>query len=66
MRLFINGEPREVEGPKNVAELIVALALPAPALLVEHNSLALRRDEWPMRNLTADDRVEIISIVAGG
>lgn len=66
MKLFINGEPRELEGPRNIAELITALDLAAPALLVEHNSLALRRDEWSTRSLTANDRIEIINIVAGG
>ena len=66
MRLLINGEPREIDGARNIAELIAALDLSAPALLVEHNALALRREEWPGRDLSDDDRIEIISIVAGG
>ncbi len=66
MTLQINGEPREIADAKNVAELIVALGLPAPAMLVEHNGAALRRDEWLARPLAAHDRLEIIRIVAGG
>ena len=66
MTILINGEPRETLRATNIAELIDELALPAPAILVEHNGLALRRDEWPTRPLAEDDCVELIRIVAGG
>jgi len=66
MTVQINGEPREIARAKNVAELIEELELPAPAILVEHNGLALRREEWPGRSLTEGDRVELVRIVAGG
>lgn len=66
MNLHINGEPREIANTSTVAELVDALGLPAPAMLVEHNGLALRRDEWEERTLTDGDRIEIIRIVAGG
>lgn len=66
MKVTLNGEPRAIERAANIAELIEELALPAPALLVEHNGLALRRDEWPERALADGDRVEIVRIVAGG
>ena len=39
---------------------------PAPATLVEHNGLALRREEWPSRLLAEGDIVELVRIVAGG
>ncbi len=66
MNLRVNGEEREIAGVQNVAELVEALALPAPAILVEHNGLALRRDEWPERMLAQGDQLEFIRIVAGG
>ena len=66
MTISINGESRKLERSANVAELIEELALPAPATLVEHNGLALRRDEWRARTLAEGDRVELIRIVAGG
>jgi sulfur carrier protein len=65
MRLVINGESREVEAA-DVAGLVAVLGLPAPAVLVEHNGLALRRDEWTARALAEGDQLEIIRIVAGG
>lgn len=66
MKLFVNGEAREIVHAQNVAELIDELGLPAPATLVEHNGLALRRSEWLARPLAEGDRIELIRIVAGG
>ena len=66
MKIVLNGEPHEITRALDIAGLVAELALPAPALLVEHNGLALRRDEWPQRALAAGDRVEIVRIVAGG
>jgi len=66
MRVVINGDAREIEAVKSVAELIAALGLPAPAILVEHNGLALRRSEWSERPLADGDCLEIIRMVAGG
>jgi thiamine biosynthesis protein ThiS len=65
VKLLINGEERSVIA-RNVAELIAELGLPAPAMLVEHNGLALRREEWTARTLSEDDRLEVVRIVAGG
>ena len=56
MTIAINGEARAVERATNVAELIGELGLPAPATLVEHNGLALRREEWPGCLLGEGDR----------
>lgn len=66
MRITVNGEAREIARARNVAELIDELGLPAPATLVEHNGLALRREEWPSRLLAESDIVELVRIVAGG
>ncbi|HEX8295206.1 MAG TPA: sulfur carrier protein ThiS [Chthoniobacteraceae bacterium] len=66
MTLLINGEPRETPDAVTLPELIEALGLPGPALLIEHNGLALRREEWPLRIVADGDRLEIIQIVAGG
>ncbi|HWB59419.1 MAG TPA: sulfur carrier protein ThiS [Chthoniobacteraceae bacterium] len=65
MNIVLNGEPKEIEAA-TIAALVQMLALPVPTLLIEHNGLALHRDEWPARALQAGDRIEIIRIVAGG
>ena len=66
MKVQINGEAREIQHARNVVELVEELGLPAPAILVEHNGLALRRDEWPTRALAEGDRIELVRVVAGG
>ena len=66
MTLWINAEQHQMSGPVNIAELITKLDLPAPAILVEHNGVALRRDEWLASPLLDGDRIELIRIVAGG
>ena len=66
MKLIVNGETREISRATNVAELIDELGLPAPAILVEHNGLALRREEWAGRMIADGDRIELVRIVAGG
>ena len=66
MTVNVNGERREVSRAKDVAGLIEELELPAPAILVEHNGLALRRQEWAGRMLGEGDRIELVRIVAGG
>ncbi len=66
MKLLVNGEIREIEHATNIAELVAALNLPGPAILVEHNGTALRREEWAGRALHDNDRLEFIRIVAGG
>jgi sulfur carrier protein len=66
VKVTINGDSRAIERARNITELIAELGLPAPAMLVEHNGFALRREEWPTRTLADGDRIEIVRIVAGG
>lgn len=66
MTVSINGEPRTISRAADVAEMIAELELPAPTLLVEHNGLALRREEWPGRAVADGDRFEFLRIAAGG
>lgn len=66
MNISINGESREVMKATTVAGLVEELSLPAQALLIEHNGLALRREEWPAQSLVDGDQIEFIRIVAGG
>ena len=63
---MVNGDVQELSGPTTIAQLVAALELPARAVLVEHNGVALRRDEWSARSLQENDRIEFIRIVAGG
>ena len=65
MVIWLNGDRRDTAA-QNVCDLVESLDLPVASLLVEHNGLALRRDEWPGSRLAGGDRIEIVRIVAGG
>jgi sulfur carrier protein len=66
VRVFVNGEPREVEDGATVAELLEAIAAPRQGVAVEVNLAIVRRADLPARRLSADDRVEVVGLVGGG
>jgi len=66
MRISVNGEDADTQGAANVAEFVDRYAMPPQAILIEHNGVALHRNEWPERTLMEGDRLEIIRVVAGG
>lgn len=66
MMILLNGEPREARRSGTVAELVVEFELPGPALLIEHNGIALHRSEWAETPLAEGDRLELLRVVAGG
>ena len=66
MRITLNGEPRDAEAAKTVAELVRHFELPPEAVLVEHNGVALHRRAWSQQKLAEGDQIEIIRVVAGG
>ena len=65
MKVFINGEAQN-QHAETVADLVAALSLQGPTLLIEHNGLALRREEWRQTRLSEGDKLEILRIAAGG
>lgn len=66
MRVYINGESREVQGTPTLAELITQLDLPAARIAVELNREVVRRSDWGNTMVHEDDRIEIVHFVGGG
>ena len=66
MRVYVNGEVKELSGPTSLAELITQLDLPAARVAVELNRNVVRRSEWSATMLNDDDRLEIVHFVGGG
>ena len=66
MIILLNGEPSDARAARTVEELVQVFNLPAPAILIEHNGLALHRHEWPGKTLAEGDQIEFIRVVAGG
>ena len=66
MTIILNGESRFVAGITTIAALVRELNLVPATLLIEHNGLALHREEWNSRALREGDKIEFIRVVAGG
>lgn len=66
MKVYVNGDPREVSGPLSLAELITQLDLPAQRIAVELNRTVVRRSDWSNTELHDDDHIEIVHFVGGG
>ena len=66
MTITLNGESRSVAPAPTIAALVRELNLVPATLLIEHNGLALHREEWNSRPVQEGDKIEFIRVVAGG
>ena len=66
MRIYINGEEKDLSARLSLAELITQLDLPAARIAVELNREVVRRSDWSVTMLNEDDRIEIVHFVGGG
>jgi sulfur carrier protein len=66
MKVWINGEPAEINGASNIAELAAHYGLQPNTVLIEHNTTALHQREWSERTLAEGDHIEFVRVVAGG
>jgi thiamine biosynthesis protein ThiS len=66
LRVFINGESKEISGTPSLAELINQLELPVARIAIELNREVVRRSEWSSTMIREDDRIEIVHFVGGG
>ena len=66
MRITLNGDPHEVDGPLTVAELLARLDIDRRRVAVEHNLIVLKRDLFDRTTVRDGDAVEIVNFVGGG
>ena len=66
MKLWINGEDREVPDLATIAELAAWMRLPPQGTAVELNGVVVRRNEQAASPLKDGDRLEIVRLVGGG
>jgi thiamine biosynthesis protein ThiS len=62
----VNGEPHEVAPGSTISQLLEALNVHAPLLVVEHNQRILKREEYGAVQLHEGDSIEIVHFVGGG
>ena len=64
--IHLNGTPHPLPASSTILTLLQTLGLAEVPVLVEHNATALFPREFSTTHLAANDRIEIIRIVAGG
>ncbi|HET6977859.1 MAG TPA: sulfur carrier protein ThiS [Pyrinomonadaceae bacterium] len=66
MKVYVNGELKEVGSEVSLADLITQLELPVARIAIELNREVVRRSEWDGTMLKDEDRIEIVHFVGGG
>ena len=66
MRLHINGEDREFNGPLSLAALLDSLGMKVGRVAVELNRNIIPRERWLETDLAEGDHLEIVHFVGGG
>jgi len=64
--VIANGKEVQAHLPCTLEQFLVAQNLLPRSVVVEHNGDAVAPSEFPKRQLNANDRLEIVRIVAGG
>jgi sulfur carrier protein len=65
-RVIANGKQIDAQLPCSIQEFLTAQGLRPRSVVVEHNGAAVAPSEFARRKLASGDRLEIVTIVAGG
>jgi len=66
LTIWVNGEPREITEGMTLAALLTSMGVGGPGVAVEVNAEVVRRARHAEFQLSAKDRVEIVTFVGGG
>lgn len=66
MKIFINGEGKEIPGEMRLSDLLSHFELPTQRIAIELNREVVRRKEWENISVKDADRIEVIHFVGGG
>ncbi|MBA2737051.1 MAG: sulfur carrier protein ThiS [Pyrinomonadaceae bacterium] len=66
MKVYINGETKEIPAEINLAELLKHLALPQERIAIELNKEVVRKKDWENIKVGDADKIEVIHFVGGG
>lgn len=66
MKVFINGETKEVEKQLNLTELLKHFSLPNERIAIELNKEVVRKKDWNSIEIKDSDKIEIVHFVGGG
>lgn len=66
MRIHVNGEPRDVEGPLTVGELVDAEHSDRRGIAVAVDGEVIDRGSWDTTRVVDGARIDIVGAVQGG
>jgi sulfur carrier protein len=66
MKVFINGEAREIEREMNLLDLLARFSLPSERVAIELNKEVVRKKNWETITVKDTDRIEVVHFVGGG
>ena len=66
MKIRLNGDAFETEGPLTVLQLLERLQIDPRRVAVEHNLAILKRDRYATSTVGDGDSIEIVNFVGGG
>jgi thiamine biosynthesis protein ThiS len=66
MKVKINGNLKEIDSVRTLAELLDALGVPAKSVLIEQNGNVVARPDFQAAVVNDGDTIEIVQMVAGG
>lgn len=66
VKVFINGETREISKQFNLLELLNEFSLPSERVAIELNKQVVRKKDWENILVNDADRIEIVHFVGGG
>lgn len=66
MKVFINGETKEITSQLNLSELLKLFSLPQERIAIELNREVVRKKDWETIQVSDGDKLEVIHFVGGG
>ncbi|MFG2086242.1 MULTISPECIES: sulfur carrier protein ThiS [unclassified Spirillospora] len=66
MKVFVNGEPRELPEGASVAEVVASVTAAGTGVAAALNDEVVRRSAWESTALRDGDRLEVLTAVQGG
>ena len=66
MKITVNGEEWEFDGPLSLEALIEALKIADKVMAAAVNMEIVKKDQWHEHRLNDGDRVELLHFVSGG
>ncbi len=66
MKIFVNGEAKEVQSRLRLTDLLKEYSLPEERIAVELNKEVVRKKDWAFVEITDSDKIEIVHFVGGG